>query len=161
MRILAFDPYLDPDAFPNDNRAASLTDLLATADVVSVHVPLTEQTEGLFGEAAFRAMKPGAVFLNTARGGLVDLDALQAALDSGRLFGAGLDVTQPEPLPLGHPLLDRTDVVVTPHVAAGTAEAKRRIFLATFERVIQVLSGERPTNLVNPEVWDRLAPAAS
>ena len=128
---------------------------------MSLHVPLTEQTEGLFGEAVFRAMKPSTVFLNTARGGLVDLDALQAALDSGRLFGAGLDVTQPEPLPLGHPLLDRTDVVVTPHVAAGTAEAKRRIFLAAFERVIQVLSGERPTSLVNPEVWDRLAPAPS
>ena len=161
MRILAFDPYLDQDAFANTGRAASLTDLLGTADVVSVHVPLTEQTEGLFGEDAFTSMKPGAVFLNTARGGLVDLDALQAALDSGRLFGAGLDVTQPEPLPPGHPLLDRIDVVVTPHVAAGTAQAKRRIFLAAFEQVIQVLSGERPTNLVNPEVWDRLAPAAS
>ena len=161
MRILAFDPYLDQDAFPNDSRAASLTDLLGRADVVSVHVPLTEQSEGLFGDDAFTAMKPGAVFLNTARGGLVDLDALQAALDSGRLFGAGLDATQPESLPQGHPLLDRIDVVVTPHVAAGTAEAKRRIFLAAFEQVIQVLSGERPTNLVNPEVWDRLAPAAS
>jgi phosphoglycerate dehydrogenase-like enzyme len=98
-------------------------------------------------------MKPCSILVNTARGGLVDLTALEAALDEGHLFGAGLDVTDPEPLPSDHPLLARTDVVVTPHVAAGTAGAKRRIFRNAFEQVLQVLNGTRPSNLVNPEVW--------
>jgi D-3-phosphoglycerate dehydrogenase len=96
--------------------------------------------------------------VNTARGGLVDADALIAALDGGRLFGAGLDVTSPEPLPPGHPLLDRDDVVVTPHVASGTTEGKARIFRSAFEQTLQVLDGRRPDHLVNPEVWDRIAP---
>lgn len=157
MRILAFDPYLDPGAFPGASRASSLTELLGAADVVSVHVPLTAETESMFGDAAFAAMKPGSIFVNTARGGLVDLEALEAALDSRHLFGAGLDVTEPEPLPPDHALLGRTDVVVTPHVAAGTSEAKRRIFWTAFEQVIQVLNGELPTNLVNPAVWELLA----
>jgi phosphoglycerate dehydrogenase-like enzyme len=76
----------------------------------------------MFDAERFAAMKRGAVFINTARGGLVDQDALLAALDSGRLVGAGLDVTSPEPLPTDHPLLGREDVVVTPHVASATAD---------------------------------------
>ena len=161
MRILAFDPFLPPDTFPDGSRATSLPELLGAADVVSVHVPLTEDSEGLFDDEAFLAMKPGAVFINTARGRLVDLDALAAALDSGRLFGAGLDVTDPEPLPPDHALFQRPDVIVTPHVAAGTADAKRRILWMAFDQVIQLLNGERPADLVNPEVWDRLTPSVS
>jgi phosphoglycerate dehydrogenase-like enzyme len=161
MQILAFDPYLDPDVLPPGGRAASLAELLGTADVVSVHVPLTEQSEGMFDAETFAAMKPGAILVNTARGGLVDLNALQGALDSEHLFGAGLDVTQPEPLPPDHPLLNREDVIVTPHVAAGTAAAKRRIFWTSLEQVIQVLNGDRPAYLVNPDVWDRIASSAS
>lgn len=161
MRILAFDPFLPPETFPDGSRATSLPELLGAVDVVSVHVPLTEANEGLFDDEAFLAMKRGAVFINTARGRLVDLDALAAALDSGRLFGAGLDVTDPEPLPPDHALFQRADVVVTPHVAAGTAEAKRRVFWMAFDQVIQLLNGERPADLVNPEVWDRLAPSVS
>jgi phosphoglycerate dehydrogenase-like enzyme len=108
----------------------------------------------MFGAEQFAQMKQGAVFVNTARGGLVDGDALLSALESGRLFGAGLDVTEPEPLPADHPLLHRDDVVVTPHVASGTAESKVRIFRAAFEQVVQGLSGRRPDHLVNPAVWD-------
>jgi phosphoglycerate dehydrogenase-like enzyme len=93
------------------------------------------------------------MFVNTARGGLVDSEALLGALDGGRLFGAGLDVTEPEPLPADHPLLQRDDVVVTPHVASGTAESKVRIFRAAFEQVVDGLAGRRPKHLVNPEVW--------
>ena len=98
-------------------------------------------------------MRPGSILINTARGGLVDLAALERSLESGQVFGAGLDVTEPEPLPPDHPLLHRLDVVVTPHVAAGTAGAKRRIFKTAFDQVIQVLNGTRPPHLVNPEVW--------
>ena len=125
--------------------------------MVSVHVPLTDTSRGMFGAAQFASMKAGAVFINTARGGLVDQDALLRALDEGHLFGAGLDVTSPEPLPAGHPLLGRDDVVVTPHVASATADGKARIFRVAFEQAMAVVHGRRPEHLVNPEVWDRLA----
>jgi phosphoglycerate dehydrogenase-like enzyme len=155
MRLAAYDPFLpESDFVPPVTRAPSLDLLLAGADVVSVHVPLSAETRGMFGAEQFGRMKPGSIFINTARGGLVDGAALLAALDAGHLFGAGLDVTEPEPLPPGHPLLLRHDVVVTPHVASGTAEGKVRIFRTALEQVVQALSGRRPTHLVNPEVWD-------
>jgi phosphoglycerate dehydrogenase-like enzyme len=160
MRVVAFDPYLDamPDGI---DRAEALDEVLAIADVVSVHVPLTVESRGMFDRARFAAMKPGAVFVNTARGGLVDQDALLAALDDGHLAGAGLDVTEPEPLPMDHPLLGRDDVVVTPHVASATTDGKVRILEAAIEEALTVIRGERPAHLVNPEVWDRVAAATS
>jgi phosphoglycerate dehydrogenase-like enzyme len=151
MNVQAFDPYLDN--FGEAGRVENLEKLLKGSDVVSVHVPLTDDTRLMFGPTQFKAMKPGAIFINTARGGLVDHEALLVALDSGHLFGAGLDVTDPEPLPAGHPLLGRDDVVITPHVASGTREGKMRLFNLAFEQVLQVISGARPANLVNPEVW--------
>lgn len=155
MQVMAYDPYLPADAFPPGvARAATLEELLRVADAVSVHVPMSDQTRSMFGSEAFGQMKPGAVFVNTARGGLVDGDALLAALDDGRLFGAALDVTDPEPLPADHPLLQRDDVVVTPHIASATANAKVRIFRSAFEQVVDALAGRRPAHLVNPEVWD-------
>ncbi|MEA2577768.1 MAG: D-3-phosphoglycerate dehydrogenase / 2-oxoglutarate reductase [Chloroflexota bacterium] len=158
MRITTYDPFLPASAIPAGvERAATLEALLAVADVVSIHVPLTDATRGLFGATAFASMKPGAVFINTARGGLVDHDALLEALEAGRLFGVGLDVTDPEPLPVGHPLLGRDDVVVTPHVASGTADGKARIFRVAFEQAMAVVEGRRPEHLVNPEVWERIA----
>jgi phosphoglycerate dehydrogenase-like enzyme len=160
MQVTMFDPYVPPSAVPaRIARADTLDDLLRAADIVSLHVPLTDATRGMFGPAQFEAMKPGAVFINTARGGLVDPDALLGALETGQLFGAGLDVTSPEPLPVGHPLLDRDDVVVTPHVASATADGRARIFRAAFRQAMDVVEGRRPEHLVNPEVWDRLASA--
>jgi len=160
MRITVFDPYLAAPAVPAGiERADTLDALLRSADIVSVHVPLTDTSRGMFGAAQFASMKPGAVFINTARGGLVDHDALLGALDDGRLFGAGLDVTSPEPLPVGHPLLRRDDVVVTPHVASATADGKARIFRVAFQEAIAVVEGRRPEHLVNPEVWERIASA--
>lgn len=154
MSVVVVDPYLDPATVPpNVRRAATLEELLPIADAVSVHVPLTAESAGMFDAARFAAMKPGAVFVNTARGGLVDQDALLAALDAGRLAGAGLDVTTPEPLPPDHPLLGRDDVVVTPHVASATAEGKARILLIAFDEAMAVVDGRRPEHLVNPEVW--------
>ena len=160
MRVTTFDPYVPASAVPAGiDRADTLEALLASADVVSVHVPLTDESRGLFGAAQFASMKPGAVFLNTARGGLVDQDALVGALEGGHLFGAGLDVTSPEPLPAGHPLLTRDDVVVTPHVASATADGKARIFRVAFEQAMAVVEGRRPEHVVNPEVWERIASA--
>jgi phosphoglycerate dehydrogenase-like enzyme len=161
MHITVFDPYVAASAVPAGfDRADTLDALLGSADVVSVHVPLTDASRGLFGAAQFASMKPGAVFINTARGGLVDHDALLSALEAGHLFGAGLDVTSPEPLPAGHPLLQRDDVVVTPHVASATADGKARILGAAFEEAMAVVEGRRPEHLVNPEVWERRASAA-
>jgi D-3-phosphoglycerate dehydrogenase / 2-oxoglutarate reductase len=160
MRITTFDPYLPGGIVPAGiDRVDTLDALLAGADVVSVHVPLTDESRGLFGAAQFAAMKPGAVFINTARGALVDQDALLEALEAGHLFGAGLDVTSPEPLPHGHPLLSRDDVVATPHVASATTDGKARILRVAFEQAMAVVEGHRPEHLVNPEVWDRNASA--
>jgi phosphoglycerate dehydrogenase-like enzyme len=160
MSVVVCDPFLDASAIPAGvTRVDSLAELLATADVVSVHVPLTDASRGLFGAAEFASMKPGAVFVNTARGGLVDQDALLAALESGHLFGAGLDVTSPEPLPPDHPLLRREDVVVTPHVASATREGKERMFRVAFDQAMAVLEGRRPEFLVNPEAWPGRAAA--
>ena len=157
MTIAAFDPYLDSGSFGDTIRYDSVEQLDADANVLSLHIPLTSANVGLIDKELLAAMKPGAILINTARGGLVDLAALEWSLESGHLFGAGLDVTDPEPLPPDHPLLHRLDVVVTPHVAAGTAGAKRRIFEAAFGQVIQVLKGARPPHLVNPEVWEHRA----
>jgi D-3-phosphoglycerate dehydrogenase len=156
MEVVAFDPFIaDAASGPDVRRVGSLEALLETADVVSVHVPLTDDSRAMFGTAEFAAMKAGAIFVNTARGGLVDAHALLDALDTGHLHGAGLDVTDPEPLPVGHPLLDRDDVVVTPHVASGTVDGKVRIFRAALANAVAVLADRRPDDLVNPAVWDR------
>ena len=154
MRVTTYDPFLhEAGVPPTVTRVASLEALLRGADVISIHVPLDDASRAMFKADQFRLMKPGAVFVNTARGGLVDGDALLEALESGHLFGAGLDVTDPEPLPPGHPLLDRDDVVVTPHVASATADSRVRIFRAAFEQVVTGLAGQRPSHLINPEVW--------
>ena len=158
MRIAFVDPFVDPATVPAGvTRVTSLATLLGSADVVSVHVPLSPATRGMFGTAEFGARRPGAVFVNTARGGLVDNDALLAALETGHLFGAGLDVTAPEPLPVGHPLLRRDDVLVTPHIASATREGKARMFRSAFAQAIDVIEGRRPDHLVNPEVWELIS----
>ena len=160
MDVEVFDPYVAAAAIASPiRRVDTLGALLRTADVVSVHVPLTEASRGMFGAAQFDAMKRGAVFINTARGWLVDQDALLDVLEAGRLFGAGLDVTTPEPLPAGHPLLGRDDVVVTPHVASATADGKARILRTAFQEAIAVVEGRRPEHLINPEVWERFSAA--
>jgi len=152
MEVMAFDPCLAHDADAM-TRVDNLDGLLNSADVVSVHVPLTGETSGLFDERRFAAMKPGSYFINTSRGGVVDQEALVAALASGHLRGAGLDVTDPEPLPADHPLLHRSEVIVTPHVASATSEGKRRIFRSALAEVLAVLDGQQPEHLINPEVW--------
>ena len=162
MRVIAFDPYIDPGAVPAGIQlVATLDELLPVADVVSVHIPLTDASRGLFDTARFASMKSGAVFVNTARGAIVDQAALLDALDSGRLFAAGIDVTDPEPLPADHPLLHQANLVVTPHIASATAEGKLRSLESAFEQAIAVVHGERPAHLVNPEAWGRMDPATT
>ena len=123
-------------------RFVGFEELLAESDVLSLHVPLTPDTERLLDQKAFAAMKLGAVLVNTARGGLVDEGALLAALDSGRLSAAGVDVLALEPPQDGHPLLARDDVVVTPHIAWLTAETWDRSLGIARENVLHALRGE-------------------
>jgi phosphoglycerate dehydrogenase-like enzyme len=118
-----------------------LDDLLETSDVVSLHLPLTPETKGLIDRAALARMKPGAVLINTARGGLVEETVLVEALTSGRLLAAGLDVLAEEPPPPDHPLLSLDNVVLTPHVAWLTRETLMRSFDVALENVRRLRDG--------------------
>lgn len=123
-------------------RQVDLDTLLASSDVVSLHVPLTPETDRMIDAAAIERMQPGAVLVNTARGALVDEAALAAALASGRLGGAGLDVFAAEPVPPGNPLLALPTVVATPHVAWLTPETLRRSMAVAFENCRRIAAGE-------------------
>ncbi|MFQ5889135.1 MAG: phosphoglycerate dehydrogenase [Gemmatimonadota bacterium] len=128
MHVLVTDPYLTTErARDLSAESVELEELLARADFVSIHAPLTESSRGMVGEAEFRLMKPEAVLVNAARGGIVDEDALAAALREGQLGGAALDVFEVEPLPADHPLRSAPRLVITPHLGAATAEAQREV----------------------------------
>ena len=125
--------------------------LLPEADVVAIALPLTAETEGLFGAAALAAMKPGSYLINIARGRIVDTDALLAALQSGRLAGAALDVTDPEPLPPEHPLWRQRNVLITPHVAAAGALTEARGWALWRENLRRFDAGEPLLNVVDKQ----------
>ena len=156
MKVVAYDPFIDDDRFHQlgVDKASSLPELLGGSDFVSLHLPLNDETYQIMNAERFAQMKPGAVFINVSRGGHVDEAALAATLDRGHLFGAGLDVTDVEPPTADNPLLGRDNVVITPHVASATVVGKRRLVAHALEQVLQVLRGERPPHLLNPQVWD-------
>ena len=126
-----------------------LPELIGQADVIVNALPLTDATRGLFDAELFGAAREGALFINVGRGGTVDTDALTAALSSGRIGGAGLDVTDPEPLPAGHPLWDFENVIITPHVAARGGERERHVVLLK-ENLRRYAAGEPLLNVVDP-----------
>lgn len=154
MRVLAFDPLLSADVIRQ--RGAEPVDmaaLLGQSDVISVHCPLDKTTANVFSARAFANMKPGAIFVSTARGGIHDEEALYDAIRSGHLGGAGLDVWKLEPPPLQHRLLTLPNVVATFHTAGVTHQARRQVATWAADQIIQVLKGERPPRLLNPDVW--------
>lgn len=155
MKVVAFDPYISTEraAELGVELQPSIEEVLRSADVISLHVPLTPESQGLMNAERFALMKQDAIFINAARGGLVDEGALLAALESGHLWGAGLDVFTIEPPQPDHPLLGRDDVVATPHIAGATRAGKDRMWRGAIANALQVLRGERPEHLVNPEVW--------
>ncbi len=130
-------------------RADPLHDALADADFVSVHCPLTDETRGLFGEAEFAAMKPTAVLVNTARGPIVQTEALRQALVDGTIAAAALDVTDPEPLPADHPLVDAPNLLVVPHIASATHATRGRMAEIAVENLLAGIAGRPMPHSVN------------
>jgi len=153
--FLATPVYADETPASADVEAAlgatrmPLDELLASSDIVTLHTPLTDATRGLIDAAALARMKPGAILINTARGPVVENDALVAALDSGHLAGAGLDVFEVEPIGAGHPLLGRPNVVTTPHVAGTTLDTWARRIEFAYGNVERVARGEAALSVVN------------
>ena len=145
MRVIAYDPYAD-------DATHSLDDLLAEADVVSMHAAVTPETAGMIGAPQFGRMKDGAVYVNTARAALHDTDALVAALQSGKVGGAGLDHFEGENLPVDHPLVGMTNVVLTPHIGGATYDTEANHSKLIADGLAELLAGGKPDNLVNPEV---------
>lgn len=146
LRVIAHDPY-------HDEALHDLDELLAEADIVSLHAPVTENTAGMIGASQFAAMRDGVVFLNTARAQLHDTDALVAALRSGKVAAAGLDHFAGEWLPTDHPLTDMPNVVLTPHIGGATWNTEARQAQMVADDLQALLAGNRPAHLVNPEVF--------
>jgi glyoxylate reductase len=134
-------------------RGVELSELLARSDFVTLHCPLTPETRGLIGDEALARMKPTAYLVNTARGPIVDTDALARALQTGRIAGAALDVTDPEPLPGDHPLLEAPGLLVLPHVGSATHSTRERMAEMAVDNLLAGLAGERMPNCANPEVY--------
>jgi D-3-phosphoglycerate dehydrogenase len=145
MEVVTYDPYVE-------GAGRDLETTVRGADVVSLHAAVTPETIGFFGKEQFGWMKPGSVFLNTARAKLHDMGALVSALFSGQLAGAGLDHFEGEMLPIGHPLLPMPNVVLTPHIGGATTETEARGAEMVADDIERLLNGEAPLYVVNPEV---------
>ena len=157
MRVLAYDPYISEEhGVPAGvTLCPDLLQVMSEADFVSVHTPLTSQTRGLIGAREIAAMKPTAFLINTSRGPVMDEKALLRALEDKRIAGAGLDVFDPEPPDPDNPLLSMDNVVATPHMSSFTDEGRARMGVGVVRQVLEVLRGERPEFLANPEIWER------
>jgi D-3-phosphoglycerate dehydrogenase / 2-oxoglutarate reductase len=149
--VIAFDPYIDDWEIGAD-RADSLGEAVREADVVSLHVPMTDENRHMIDREAIEGMERAPIIVNTARGPLVDLDAAAEALDRGRLGGVALDVTEVEPPPADHPLRRHPRAVLTPHMGFYSVEAQAELQRRAAEEVARALAGEPPDRPVNPEV---------
>lgn len=153
LEVVACDPYVAPEVFAAEGiRAVDFATCLTVADFLSVHLPLTAETQRMIGRDAFASMKPGAILINTSRGGVVDEAALIETLRSGRLAGAGLDVFAQEPLPVDHPLLGLPNVTVSGHIGFYSEESIEQMQRDAAEQVLLALQGAPPPFLVNPQV---------
>jgi len=154
MRVIAYDPYVPKEIA--EKLGIQLTDfetLLRNSDFISIHVPLTLETRGMIGEKELKQMKKTAYIINTARGPIIQEEALYKALKNGWIAGAGLDVYEKEPPDSDNPLFKLENVVLTPHIAYYTQEAIRRLEMSAVKEAIRILQGQLPKNLVNKEVF--------
>ncbi len=164
MRVIAADPHISVDMAQRlDVELVSVDELVERADAITVHVPRTKETTGLLGREAFARAKPGVLIINAARGGIVDEEALLAALDSGQVGGAGLDVFVEEPPPADHPLVSHERVICTPHLGASTEQAQLNVSVAVAEQVRDFLLEGAVRNAVNvpsvsPELLEQVRP---
>jgi D-3-phosphoglycerate dehydrogenase len=154
--VSAFDPYVSAATMAEVgvDRVGTLEELLADRDVVTLHLPLTAETRHLIGAAELRAMRPDAVLVNAARGGIVDESALLEVMTSGHLRGAGIDVLDHEPPRASEPLFACDRIIFSPHIAAGSAQVREITALAAAQAAIDVFSGRVPANMVNPQVLE-------
>ena len=154
MRVLAVDPHVcAEDIRARGAEPVDLDSLVRQSDIVSLHCPRDASTLAMFDAKRFAAMKPGAVFVSTARGGIHDELALAETLRSGHLAGAGLDVWEPEPPALDHPLLALPNVVATFHTAGVSHEGRSNVASMSAEQIVGLFRGVTPPRMVNPEVW--------
>ena len=153
LKLVGYDPYTPSAAFAAVGvEPVSLESLLRTSDIVTIHALLSAETRGIICQKTLRQMKPTALIVNTARGGLIVTDDLVRALEERWIAGAALDVTDPEPLPMGHPLRNLPRVLVTPHAAWYSEEAEPELRRRAARTIVEALRGERPASLLNPEV---------
>ena len=153
MKVLVYDPYVEPALIAHQGaEAASLDKLLLEADAISIHVPLSPETRNFIGPNELARMKPTAFLINTSRGGIVDEQALAAALKEGKLGGAALDVLSTEPPPPDHPLRQAPNMILTPHLAFYSRESVVELQTKAAEEVARALKGEPPRSPVNWEV---------
>ena len=153
LKLVGYDPYTPPAAFAAVGvEPVGLESLLRVSDIVTIHSLLSAETRGIICQKTLRQMKPTAVIVNTARGGLIVTDDLVRALKEGWIAGAALDVTDPEPLPMDHPIRKLPRVLVTPHAAWYSEEAEPELRRRAARTIVEALRGERPATLLNPEV---------
>jgi D-3-phosphoglycerate dehydrogenase len=156
MKLVSYDPYAPPDLFRKFKvRKVSLRQLLAQSDIVSVHAPITPETEHLLGLEQFKTMKGNACLINTARGPIVDYEALYTALSQGIISAAAVDVTEPEPLPENSPLLKLDNFIVTGHSAHASPTSSVKLRFSPAEEIIRVVKGKWPIGLINKGVKDK------
>lgn len=156
LRRIAWDPYVPADVFSALGVESVSLDVLArTADIITLHTPLSQETRGLMRKDIFRQMKPAAILVNTSRGGVVATDDLVEALREGWISGAGLDVFEVEPLPQDHPLRALPHVILTPHAAWYSVDSELELRRRSARTAVQALRGETPASLLNPEVLAR------
>lgn len=155
MRVLAYDPYLSADFIraKGVEKIESLDVLMAACDFISINCPLVAETRGMIGPKQYAAMQKHAFLITSARGGICDEAALADALGKKLLAGAGIDVWEDEPPPHDHPLMAFDNVIVSPHVAGSTIEARENMGRIAAEQVLDILDGKQPPRLINPEVW--------
>jgi len=153
MRVIYYDPNEKPQTPDLKATQVDFETLLKESDFVSLHTPLTPDTHHLIDSEALSKMKSNAVVINTSRGPIVDPEALYKALKERRIFGAGLDVTEPEPLPLHSPLLTLDNIVIAPHIASASRTTREKMAWMAAQNLIAGLKGERLPNCVNPQVY--------
>ena len=156
MKIVAYDPFW-PEEFADEHgvEKMEIDNLLKVSDIVSLHLPLTEENRGMINEKTLHSMKPTALLINAARGEIVKEKDLYNALKDNVIAGAGLDVFENEP-PTNSPLLTLDNVVMTPHIAAFTQDAMNNMCTGIADQLIEYAKGNKPAHIVNPEVFDRV-----